>query len=175
MLPNAQPDPDRNTCWFCGERNPSVAIVCTICGAGTTPSHDGLKRIEYRIYSFGPRANDLSNCQKLHASKLQEAIQILQAGTERIAKRLLRIIRRTSHRAMINFMLQFRIMMRSPDQASIRLAFAEGGSVPHIVLLAVRSRAILPCREHCFHGVVDLLIQLFWVVRGTQLGPYHVV
>jgi hypothetical protein len=82
------PDLDRNTCWFCLEQTTSNATVCDSCRAETTPTYDGPLRITYRIYSFGSRANEFSCCQKMHASKLTEAIQVLQAGAGRVAVRV---------------------------------------------------------------------------------------
>jgi hypothetical protein len=67
----------------------SKDLMCYFCHAQTTPTRDGgEQRITYRFYSFGSRANELSGCQKLHASKLQETIEILQNATERVAIRV---------------------------------------------------------------------------------------
>ena len=82
MAASLIPDIHRNKCWFCRETNMSTAKVRdnVECGAQITPTH-GVNPITYRIYSFGSRPMDFSCCEKLHASILQQAIEILQGGT----------------------------------------------------------------------------------------------
>jgi hypothetical protein len=75
------PDVDQNTCWVCNHRNPSYGLICECCGAHLTPTNIEDQKQKYRIFSFGPHAYQFSACQKLHASLLEEAVQILKDET----------------------------------------------------------------------------------------------
>jgi hypothetical protein len=75
------PDVDQNTCWVCKHRNPSCALICERCVAHLTPTCFESQKLEYRIFSFGPQAYRFSTCQKLHASLLDEAVQLLKDET----------------------------------------------------------------------------------------------
>jgi hypothetical protein len=75
------PDVDQNTCWVCNHRNASCSPTCECCFTPLTPTRLGSQKQKYRIFSFGPRAYQLSACRKLHASLLDEAVQILKDET----------------------------------------------------------------------------------------------
>jgi hypothetical protein len=76
-----RPDADQDKCWFCGKGNTSTATECNFCYADTTPTRQGRRRVTYRIYSFGSQAKDFPRCEKQHASLLDQAVQLLDAGT----------------------------------------------------------------------------------------------
>jgi hypothetical protein len=71
------PTHDRNTCWFCGEANPSCKTTC-VCRAELTPTYDSAadKEIVYRIFSFGYRAAKFPSHPRLHEELLDLAVQV---------------------------------------------------------------------------------------------------
>jgi hypothetical protein len=74
-------DVDQNTCWVCKQRNASYSPTCERCFAPLTPTRLKSQKQKYRIFSFGPHAYKFSACRKLHASLLDEAVQILKDET----------------------------------------------------------------------------------------------
>ena len=82
MLAYCHPDVDWNTCWVCKTYNPSYLLDCHICEAPITPTCINHQNVAYRIFSFGSRAHQFDSCQKLHASLLEEAVQVLQDETQ---------------------------------------------------------------------------------------------
>jgi hypothetical protein len=76
-----------NNCWRCSYKNISnatqCAIACTTNGRHTvqTPTRDANSMpMSYHVLSFGQRADQL-HCQRIHASKLDEAMHVFRSRT----------------------------------------------------------------------------------------------